>query len=456
MQQYKNKLIMLGIAIITVVAIAIDIKMPINLGLDLQGGSRLVLQGKDTKEIKVDAEAMAGVTAVIRNRIDALGVAEPIIQRKGKDQVVVELPGVKDPERAIKLIGDTAVLEFVEAEWAPGDAASLTPQDVKLLGGEGARLSKVEYYDNKTGRLVRETPIILKKTALTGNDLQWAGPSTDEYGRPVVSIEFKAEGAKKFYEVTSRSVGKPIAILLDGKIISAPNVNEPISGGRAQISGSFSVAEMQDMVIKLKAGALPIPIEIVQNQTVGPTLGSDAIHKSVKAGLMGFLGVALFIILYYGFAGIVAIAALAIYSVITFAVLILMNATLTLPGIAGFILSVGMAVDANVLIFERMKEEMKDGKSTFIAIEQGFNRAFSSIFDSNITTIIAAGVLFWLGSGTIKGFAITLIVGILCSMFTALVISKLFLELSTGLKFVRDGHFIPMRRTKEITSDAAN
>ena len=456
MQEYKTKLFMLGIALITIIAVSIIVKMPINQGLDLQGGSRLVLKGKDTKEIKVDAEAMAGVVAVIRNRIDALGVAEPIIQRKGKDQVVVELPGVKDPERAIKLIGDTAVLEFVEAEWAPGAAVDLTTKDVKLLGGPDARLGKVEYYDNKTGRLVRETPIILKKTALTGNDLLWAGPATDEYGRPVVSIEFKTEGAKKFYEVTARSVGKPIAILLDGKIISAPNVNEPISGGRAQISGSFSVAEMQDMVIKLKAGALPIPVEIVQNQTVGPTLGSDAIRKSVTAGVYGFLGVALFIILYYGFAGIIAIAALCIYAAITFAMLIILKATLTLPGIAGFILSVGMAVDANILIFERMKEEMKDGKSTFAAIEQGFHRAFSSIFDSNVTTIIGAGVLFWMGSGTIKGFAVTLTVGILCSMFTAITVSKLFLEISTGLKFVREGHFIPMRRPKEITANAAN
>jgi len=233
-------------------------------------------------------------------------------------------------------------------------------------------------------------------------------------------------------------------------------VNEPISGGRAQISGSFSVAEMQDMVIKLKAGALPIPVEIVQNQTVGPTLGSDAIRKSVTAGVYGFLGVALFIILYYGFAGIIAIAALCIYAAITFAMLIILKATLTLPGIAGFILSVGMAVDANILIFERMKEEMKDGKSTFAAIEQGFHRAFSSIFDSNVTTIIGAGVLFWMGSGTIKGFAVTLTVGILCSMFTAITVSKLFLEISTGLKFVREGHFIPMRRPKEITANAAN
>jgi preprotein translocase subunit SecD len=448
MQQYKNKFLMVGIALLVILAGTLVVKVPINLGLDLQGGSRLVLQGKNTKEIKVDAEAMEGVVVVIRSRIDALGVAEPIIQRKGKDQVVIELPGVKDPERAMKLIGDTAVLEFVEAEWAPGDAAVLTTKDVKLLGGPTARLGKVDYYDHKTGRLVRTSPIILKKTVLTGNDLQWAGPGTDEYGRPVVSIEFKAEGAKTFYEVTARSVGKPIAILLDGKVISAPNVNEPISGGRAQISGSFSVSEMQDMVIKLKAGALPVPIEVVQNQMVGPTLGADAIQKSVLAGIYGFIGVAIFMIFYYGFAGLLAIAALIIYVLLTYAILILVKATLTLPGIAGFILAMGMAVDANILIFERMKEEIKAGKTVFMAIEQGFDRALSSILDSNITTIIGGVVLFWLGSGSIKGFAVTLILGILCSMFTAVYVSKLFLEISTGLKFVRDGHFIPMRRAR--------
>ncbi|MBU0581117.1 MAG: protein translocase subunit SecD [Candidatus Margulisbacteria bacterium] len=449
MNQYKNKMKMLGVVLLIVIALVVFFKIPINLGLDIQGGSRLVLQGKDTKEIKVDEDAMMGVVAVIRNRIDALGVAEPIIQRKGKDQVIVELPGIKDADRAIKLIGDTAILEFVEAEWAPGDASVLTKKDIELLGGKDARLETVKYYDNKTKRLVREAPIILKKTALTGNDLQWAGPGTDEYGRPVVSIEFKAEGAKKFYEVTARSVGKPIAIILDNKIISAPNVNEPISGGRAQISGSFTVSEMQDLVIKLKAGALPIPVEVIQNQTVGPTLGADAVRQSKFAGIIGFVGIALFMYIYYGFTGMVANVALLIYVLLVFAVLKLFQATLTLPGIAGLILTIGMAVDANILIFERLKEEIRSGKTVFMAIEQGFNRALSSILDSNITTIIGALVLFWLGSGSIKGFAITLIVGILCSMLTAIFVSKIFLEISSGLKFVKEVRFIRMWKKKE-------
>jgi len=450
MQQYKNKLKMLGVALLVILMLVVYYKMPINLGLDIQGGTRLVLQGKNTPEVKVDDDAMLGAMAVIQNRVDALGIAEPIIQRKGRDQIVVELPGIKDPERAVKLIGDTAILEFVEAEWAPGDSTNLSKKDIELLGGKGARLDKVEVIDRRSKRLIRETPIILKKTALTGSDLQWAGPGTDEYGNPVVSIEFKPEGAKKFYEVTARSVGKPIAIILDNKIVSAPNVNEAISGGRAQISGSFSVAEMQDLVIKLKAGSLPVPIEIVQNQVVGPTLGADSVKQSVRAGLIGFLGVVFFMYLYYGFAGMVANLALLMYVLLTIAVLKLFQATLTLPGIAGFILTIGMAVDANILIFERMKEELREGKTIFMAIEQGFNRAFSSIFDSNITTIIGAIVLFWMGSGTIKGFAVTLIIGILCSMFTAITVSKLFLEIASGLKIVKEGRFIRMRGVQNI------
>jgi preprotein translocase subunit SecD len=448
---FKNlrKLKMLGVVVLIALAISVIYKMPINLGLDLQGGSRLVLQAKDTAEIKVDNDAMLGVVAVIRNRIDALGISEPIIQRKGRDQVIVELPGSKNAERSIKLIKEAAVLEFKEAEWAPGDAYSLTTSDVKLLGGKDATLDSVKYFDRKSGRLIREVPIILKKTVLTGNDLQWAGPGTDEFGRPVVSIEFKSKAARVFQEVTGRSVGKPVAILLDGKVISAPNVNEAISGGRAQISGGFSISEMQDLVIKLKAGALPVPVEIVQNQTVGPSLGKDTIEKSKIAGLIGFLGIAIFMYLYYGYAGILANIALLIYLIIDFAVLILFKATLTLPGIAGIILTIGIAVDANILIFERIKEEIRTGKTAFLAIEEGFSKALSSILDSNITTIIGAGVLFWMGSGAIKGFALTLVIGILCSMFTALIVSKLFLEISTGLKFVKEERFIRMAKEKE-------
>ncbi|MFT5171315.1 MAG: preprotein translocase subunit SecD, partial [Candidatus Marinamargulisbacteria bacterium] len=276
-------------------AIAVVVKMPINLGLDLQGGTRLIIEAKDTKEVKADNDAVLGALAVIRSRINGLGVAESVIRRKGLKQLIVELPGVKNPDRAIKLIGETALLEFVEAEWAPGDISSLSKQKLEILAGKDARLDTVFDYDAE-GRVTRETPIILKKVVLTGSDLKSANPDTNNFNQPTVSIEFKTEGAKVFRNVTGRSVGKPLAIILDGRIISAPNISEAISGGRAQISGSFSVQEMRDLVIKLKAGALPVPIEILSNKIVGPSLGRDSIEKSKVAAVVGFSLVCIFMI----------------------------------------------------------------------------------------------------------------------------------------------------------------
>jgi preprotein translocase subunit SecD len=424
-------LIILGIVFVSVYIIS---QMPINLGLDLQGGTRLVLEGQPTKKVKVTDDSMAGAVAVIRNRIDALGVSEPIIQRKGRDQIVVELPGVKDPERAIKIIGDTALLEFVEAEWSPVEAARLSPEKVKEFYGEDAYLDKVEF--TRDGQVVRSKPIILKRTAITGSLLKGAWPGVDEYGNPVVDIEFTEEGAKLFADVTGRSVGRPIAILLDKKIMSAPNVREPIPSGRAQISGDFKVDEVQDMVIKLKAGALPIPVKPIETRIVGPTLGKDSIEKSKVAGLIGFAIIAIFMVLYYRLPGFLADIALAIYVTILLAILSLIHATLTLPGIAALLLSVGMAVDANVIIFERLKEELRLGKTIKLAIDTSFKRALSAILDSNVTTLIAAATLFFVGTGTIKGFAITLSVGILASMFTAIVITRMLLNIIVDSKIL--------------------
>lgn len=349
-----------------------------------------------------------------------------VIRLKGDRQIVVELPGIEDPERALNLIGETAILEFVEAEWVPGDLSLLSEDEKELLLGKDYRLDTVKFYD-RAGNVVREAQIVLKKTVLTGNELKWAGPGTNEYGQPNVSIEFTSEGATKFQAITTRSVGKPLAILLDGVVISAPNINEPITGGRAQISGGFSITEVQDLVIKLKAGSLPIPVKIVENRIIGPLLGKDAIEKSKIAAYIGFSFVALFMIGYYRGNGFIAIIALLIYAILDLTVLSLFNATLTLPGIAGLILSIGMAVDANIIIFERFKEELKLGKTLVNALESSFKRAFHTIFDANVTTIIAAVVLFYLGTGSIKGFAVTLIIGILTSMFTAILVTKLFL-----------------------------
>lgn len=408
--------------------------MPITLGLDLQGGVRLVLEASPTDKVQVNDDSMAGVLAVIRNRIDALGVAEPVVQRKGSNQVVVELPGVTDPQRAKNIVGDTALLEFVEAEWSPSDTAVLSDEKVREIYGKTARVGKVE--EKEGGRVVRERPIILKNTVLTGADIKWVGPSVDEYGNPVIDLEFKPEGAGMFSNVTSRNVGKPLAILLDRKIISAPNIREPIPSGRAQISGDFSVEEVQDMVIKLKAGSLPLPVRIIADQSVGPTLGKDSLDKSKVAALVGFSLVVMFMILYYRLPGFLADLALVVYVFIVFALLSLIRTTLTLPGIGGILLSIGMAVDANVLIFERLKEELRLGKTIRVSVDASFSRAFTAILDSNVTTIIGAATLFWLGTGTIKGFAVTLVVGILASMFTAVVITRLLLDMAVDGKII--------------------
>lgn len=405
---------------------------PIKLGLDLQGGTRLVLEAKDTQDKKVDFAAMQGVVEVIRNRIDSLGVAEPIIQRKGDRQIIVELPGIDNPDRAIKLIGDTALLEFVEAEWMPAEAENLSPEKIKEIYGLEARLEKMPVFEgrNKAG----EKPIILKKTVLVGSDLKWAGPGTDQYGGPVVNIEFNPQGAKIFSDVTARLIGRPLAILLDGGIISAPEVREPIPSGKAQISGSFTIQEVQDLVIKLRAGSLPVPVEIVENRTVGPTLGRDSIEKSKRAGLIGFTMVVIFMLVYYRLPGVWASISLILYVIFLLAALAGLRATLTLPGIAGFILSIGMAVDADVIIFERIKEELKTGQTLRLAIEQGFKKAFLTIFDSNLTTLMGTVVLFWLGTGSIKGFAVTLSLGILISMFTAILVTRFFMTLVSGFR----------------------
>ena len=442
MRKNINQFRILIILAIISVSVYIIINLPITLGLDLQGGTRLVLEGQPTEKVSISDDAMAGAVAVIRNRIDSLGVTEPIIQRKGKDQIVVELPGVKDPERAIAIIGDTALLEFVEAEWAPADESKLTPKRVKEFYGRDAYLDKVKIMRNN--EVVSERPIILKKVALTGDLLKGAWPGVDEYGNPVVDIEFNKEGAKLFSEVTARSVGRPLAILLDKNIISAPNVREPIPSGRAQISGDFNIEEVQDMVIKLKAGALPIPVKPVEIRIVGPTLGKDSIDKSKVAGVIGFIIIAAFMVLYYRLPGFLADLALGIYLTVLLAVLSLIHATLTLPGIAGLLLSLGMAVDANIIIFERLKEELRLGKTIRLAIDTSFKRALSAILDSNVTTIIAAVTLFFVGTGTIKGFAVTLSVGILASMFTAIVITRMLLNM------VVDGKILSSRESKLV------
>lgn len=356
----------------------------IRLGLDLKGGSHILLECVDTPEAPLDEDAVKRVVEIIRNRVDQLGVAEAVIARQGEQRVLVQLPGITDPQRAVELIGKTALLEFKNEE------------------GE---------------------------TLLTGAHLKNAQIQYDQLGRPSVAISFNEEGAKLFAQATTLNVGRPLGIYLDGKLISNPVVQEPILKGNAQITGRFTLEEAQNLAILLRAGALPVKVEVIENRSVEPTLGKDSIAAGFRAAVVGIILVFLFMILYYGMLGCLADLALVFYVLFFLAVFVGVRATLTLPGIAGFVLTVGMAVDANVIIFERIKEEYRSGKTWRASIEAGFHKAFRTILDANVTTLIAAVLLFSLGSGPIKGFGVTLSLGILCSMFTGIWVTRVFLEL---------------------------
>ncbi len=432
----KIKLI-ICLALLIVSSIVIIVK-PTKLGLDLQGGIHLLLEASPTKKQPLTKDAMLGSLEVIRNRIDALGLTEPSIRLKGTNQISVELPGIKNPDEAKSMIGDTALLEFFTAEWAPPGIENLSADKQKILIGNKGVLSTVIDKDIN-GKVVSERPIILIDIGLTGADLIDASPGTDQYGKPLVNLEFSTEGGKKFYNITSQHINKPLAILLDKTVISAPNIREPIAGGKAQITGDYSVGEVKNLVIKLKAGALPIPVDIISEKLIGPTLGKDSIEKSKLAFIIGFILICLYMSLYYKKPGILAAASLIFYVTLSFSLFKLLNATLTLPGIAGFILTIGMAVDANVIIFERIKEELLNEKTLQTkAILNGFKKAYLTILDANITTLIAAAVLFWLGSGTIKGFAVALTIGILVSMFSAITVTQtLLISLKSKKLFVK-------------------
>lgn len=388
----------------------------INLGLDLQGGMQLLLQ-VDIAKIPEEAreDATDRVVEVIRNRIDEFGVREPIISKQGKTQVVVQLPGVTDRNRAKEIVGKTAHLEF-----------KLVSEDTELL--DQADEGKVpEGYELKEIKdpMGRMSSLLLEKEAvLTGDHLTTASVGFDQYGQPIVQLQFDREGGKIFDKVTFQNIGKRLAIVLDGKVHSAPVIRDRIPNGQAQITGNFTVQEASDLSLVLRAGALPAPVNIIEERTVGPSLGKDSIQKGVKAGLIGAILIILFMPIYYFLAGFIADFGLLLYGVIVAGVLAAFHASLTLPGIAGFILSLGMAVDANVLIFERIREEKQTGKTPRAAVSAGYHKAFSAILDSNITTLVTSLILFIFGTGPVKGFAVTLSIGILASMFSALVITR--------------------------------
>ena len=400
---------------------AYPLQEKINLGLDLQGGIHVVLK-VDTSGLdeKAKKDAPERALEIISNRVNQFGVSEPVIHRQGVDEIVVQLPGVTDRERALELIGRTALLEF--------NLVSDDPQKLKdALDGK-----VVTGYELK--ELNKEKLLVAKKAALTGEYLVDASVeySQQTFGQPYVSLEFDSKGAGAFDKITGDNVGRRLAIVLDGNVHSAPRINERISGGRAQISGSFSQEEANDLAIVLRAGALPAPIIIEEERTVGPSLGRDSIRKGVRSVLIGGIAVVAFMAAYYLFAGLVANFTLLLNLIIIMGALAYFKATLTLPGIAGIVLTIGMAVDANVLIFERIREELRLGKHLLSAITSGYKKAFLTILDSNLTTLITAIILFQFGTGPVKGFAMTLSIGILASMFTALVVTRVILELAAS------------------------
>lgn len=379
-------------------------EIKVHEGLDLQGGIRLVYE-LDTSKIdsKDIGAATQSVINVIDRRINSLGVSEPVIQSAkigNKETVIVELPGISDVNEAINLIGKTAQLKFQEVD--PNNPTGYGFKDTDLTG---AHLKSAQVQFDKTS------------------------------GEPTVSIQFDSEGTKMFADLTRANLQKPLAISLDNEIISAPTVQTVIENGQAVISGKFSVDEAKKLTVELNAGALPVPISLIQQQNIGATLGSESVKKSLTAGLIGLILLAIFMIVYYKLPGVLAVLALSIYTLIILAIFKLVPITLTLAGIAGFILSIGMAVDANILIFERSKEELAAGKTMGLAIEEGFRRAWSSILDSNVSSLITVTILYIFTAGLVRGFAVTLGIGILVSMFTAVTVTRTFLRLFVGTKW---------------------
>lgn len=384
----------------------------LRLGLDLQGGMHLILKVKRGQEEGGGIDPVDVVMEIIRRRIDEFGISEPSIYRQGDDYIVVQLPGIKDPERAIDLIGKTALLEF------------------KLVDNEG--LSSILRKASELGlKIPNGLYLVKKEPELTGKYIQDARVGYDEYNMPCVNLVLTSEGARLFEETTSRNIHRELAIVLDGEVVSAPTIQERISGGSAMISGRFTFDEARDLAIVLRQGALPSPVEIISQRQIGPSLGQDSINKGIKAGIVGILLVITFMMVRYKLSGLLANLALFFNILILLGVLAGFGGVLTMPGMAGIVLIMGMSVDANVIIFERIKEELRRGKRLFTSVDVGYRRAFLTILDANLTTMIAALALLYFGTGPIRGFATTLIIGILVSMFTAIFATRIAFDLIT-------------------------
>jgi preprotein translocase subunit SecD len=443
----KQRSILALIFVLIIAAITVIVTIPTRLGLDLQGGSQLTIQVKTTPTIpKIEPGMLEAVRRIVENRVNGLGVSEALVQTVGEDQILVQLPGVNDPQQAERVLGGTAKLEFLEQ--LPGTEAQLgierqLQQELLLKQTELRATPNEAAIKENQAALKRSNEAIaklFKSSGLGGENLKDAQPQPLASGNNWnVALVFDTKGGELFAQLTKNlaGTGRSIGIFLDERMISSPVVGVEfaqtgITGGSAVIQGNFTTQEANDLAVQLRGGALPVPVEIIENRTVGASLGRDSIQSSINAGIGGLILVLIFMIAYYRLPGVIANIALLIYALLTWAAFVLLGVTLTLPGIAGFVLSIGMAVDANVLIFERTREELRAGKSLYRSVESGFYRAFSSILDGNVTTVIACAALFWLGAGLVKGFAVTLALGVLVSMFTALTCSRtlLFVVLS--------------------------
>lgn len=393
MQRQPSILAVIAIALVVVLLgyfAAKPIAQSINLGLDLRGGLRVVLQAQETEGKAITADTITKALGILRTRVDSLGVKETTLYPQGEDRVVIEIAGEDDPEAAVDILKNVAQLEFQD------ELGNV------VLTGENLKNAEARMSQTKTG--------------------------TAE-----VLLEFDKEGARLFGQATAANIGKPLLIVIDGQVISNPIVNEAINDGNAVISGTFTAEEAQNLAVQLRSGALPVSFEVMEKRSVGPTLGADSLDKSLKAGIIGLIAVLIFMLGYYRLPGIIADLSLVIYIILVLGTMSLLGAVLTLPGIAGLALSIGMAVDANVVIYERIKEELRFGKTLGAAIEAGFKRAFWAIFDSNLTTLLAAGVLMYFGTGPVKGFAVTLSIGIVASVFLVLTFTRYMLVLFSNI-----------------------
>ena len=461
MKQYR-----MLIFILVIVAIAVWMVLPNNpgihigsinrqiqtrLGLDLVGGVQALLEADVPASQPVSAQDMQTARQIVENRVNGLGVSEAVVQQAGERRIVVELPGETDPQKALDTIKQTGVLEFVAMDNSPVPEGTVIKTDFASSGeaqptpGPTETLPTPNPAESGTTQPVSPTTSTQETvyhTVMTGSDLKTVQVTTTTTGQYEVSFTLTDQGSKIFGDYTSAHVGEFLGIVLDKRVISVPRINSAITQGSGVITGNFTLESANALAIQLRYGSLPIPLKVVESSTVGPTLGQDSLRKSLIAGIIGLSVVILFMALYYRLPGILADLALMVYALITFALFRFIPVTLTLPGIAGFVLSIGVAVDANVLIFERLKEELRSGRTLRQAIDLGWNRAWPSIRDSNFSTLITCSILFWFGStygaSIVKGFALTLAVGVLVSMFTAIIVTRSFLHLLLdNIEFVK-------------------